>query len=53
MRIEPTISFVLSIVTTWWTPLFIVLFFAVILYALWPRNRQTFDEASKLPLRED
>jgi cytochrome c oxidase cbb3-type subunit IV len=53
MRIEPTASFLLHFVTTWWTPLFIVLFLVVIVYALWPRNRQTFDEASKLPLRED
>jgi cytochrome c oxidase cbb3-type subunit IV len=53
MRIEPAISFVSDLVATWWTPLFFVLFVAVIVYALWPRNRATFDEASKLPLRED
>lgn len=53
MRIEPTASFVYTLVTTWWTPLFVVLFLLVILYALWPRNRETFDEAAKLPLRED
>jgi cytochrome c oxidase cbb3-type subunit 4 len=53
MRIEPAVSFVSELVTTWWTPLFLVLFLAVIVYAFWPRNRAKFDEASKLPLRED
>ena len=53
MRIEPAVSFVSELVTTWWTPLFVLLFLAVLFYALWPRNRSTFDEAAKLPLRED
>ena len=53
MRIEPAVFFVSNLVATWWTPLFVVLFIAVIVYAFWPRNRATFDEASKLPLRED
>ena len=53
MRIEPAVSFVSNLVTTWWTPLFLVLFLAVVLCAFWPRNHATFDEASKLPLRED
>lgn len=53
MQIEPTASLLFNFVTTWWTPLFVVLFLLVILYALWPRNRETFDEAAKLPLRED
>ena len=53
MRIEPAVSFVANLVATWWTPLFVVLFLAVLVYAFWPRNRTTFDEASKLPLRED
>jgi len=53
MRIEPAVSFISDLVATWWTPLFIVLFLAVVAYAFWPRNRTKFDEASKLPLRED
>lgn len=53
MRIEPTASFLFNFVTTWWTPLFVALFVVVILYAFWPRNRETFDDAAKLPLRED
>jgi len=53
MRIEPAVSFISDLVATWWTPLFIALFLAVVVYAFWPRNRTKFDEASKLPLRED
>ena len=53
MKIEPIIQIVMYCVTTWWTPAFFVLFFAVLTYALWPRNRATFDAAAKMPLRED
>lgn len=40
-------------VTSLWTPLFVGIFTVVVLYALWPRNKATFDAASKMPLRED
>jgi cytochrome c oxidase cbb3-type subunit 4 len=53
MKVEPTVSFVSDLVTTLWTPLFVALFVAAVIYALWPRNRATFDHAAKLPLRED
>jgi cytochrome c oxidase cbb3-type subunit 4 len=53
MRIEPAVSLFTQLVTTWWTPAFIVLFVAVLVYALSPRNRATFDNAAKMPLRED
>jgi cytochrome c oxidase cbb3-type subunit IV len=26
---------------------------AVLVYALWPRNRERFDDAARMPLRED
>ena len=42
-----------ALIGTWWTPVFVLLFLAVVVYALWPRNRKKFDEAAKLPLRED
>jgi len=51
--IEPIIQTLMSYVTAWWTPAFLVLFFVVLAYALWPRNRATFEAAAKLPLRED
>jgi cytochrome c oxidase cbb3-type subunit IV len=32
---------------------FVALFVAVSAYALWPKNRATFDAAARLPLQED
>jgi cytochrome c oxidase cbb3-type subunit 4 len=46
-------NFVSSFVTVWWTPLFMVIFFAIVAYALWPRNKTEFDAAARMPLRED
>jgi cytochrome c oxidase cbb3-type subunit 4 len=48
-----TQSFITDLVSTWWTPVFVALFIAVLLYALWPKNRATFDEAARLPLKDD
>ena len=42
-----------DLVTTYWTPIFVAIFLAIVIYALWPRNKATFDEAARLPLRED
>ena len=54
MKLELTIdTLISSLVTIWWTPIFVALFLAVLAYAFWPRNRQTFDSAARLPLRED
>jgi cytochrome c oxidase cbb3-type subunit 4 len=46
---NPVSDFVMS----FWTPVFVGIFIAILLYALWPRNKATFDAASKMPLRED
>ncbi|HUG60505.1 MAG TPA: cbb3-type cytochrome c oxidase subunit 3 [Methylomirabilota bacterium] len=32
---------------------FFVIFLAVIVYAVWPRNKAKFDEAAQIPFRED
>ena len=40
-------------VTSFWTPVFVGLFLAIVPYALWPRNKAAFDEAARMPLRED
>ena len=40
-------------VATLWTPIFVAIFIAIVTYALWPRNKAQFDEASKMPLREE
>jgi cytochrome c oxidase cbb3-type subunit IV len=42
-----------DLVTTLWTPLFVGIFLAIVTYALWPRNKAAFDEAAKVPLREE
>jgi cytochrome c oxidase cbb3-type subunit 4 len=42
-----------DLVTTIWTPVFVAIFVAIVTYALWPRNKAGFDEAAKMPLRED
>jgi cytochrome c oxidase cbb3-type subunit 4 len=46
-------NFTSDFVTTFWTPIFVGIFLAIVTYALWPRNQASFDEASKMPLRED
>jgi cytochrome c oxidase cbb3-type subunit 4 len=42
-----------ELVTSVWTPIFVGIFIAVVTYALWPRNQAAFDEAAKMPLREE
>jgi len=42
-----------SFVATWWTPVFVAIFLAILAYALWPGNREKFSDAAKMPLRED
>lgn len=37
----------------WGLVYFVLIFLGVLVYALWPKNRQTFNEAAKMPLRED
>ena len=32
---------------------FVAIFALVLLYALWPSRKQQFDEAARIPLRED
>ena len=42
-----------DLVTTLWTPIFVGIFLAIVTYALWPRNKAAFDEAARMPLREE
>lgn len=42
-----------DIVSNFWTPLFVAAFIAIVVYALWPSNKASFDEAASMPLRED
>lgn len=38
---------------TWGLLYFVAIFLLVVAYALWPSNKAKFDEASRMPLRED
>jgi cytochrome c oxidase cbb3-type subunit 4 len=38
---------------TWGLVYFVAMFVAVLVYALNPRRKQQFDEAARLPLKED
>jgi cytochrome c oxidase cbb3-type subunit IV len=37
----------------WGSLYFALMFVAAVAYALWPSNKQRFDEAAKMPSRED
>ena len=38
---------------TWGLLYFVTVFLAVLVYALWPSRQDQFDEAARMPLRED
>ncbi|MBM3526800.1 MAG: cbb3-type cytochrome c oxidase subunit 3 [Alphaproteobacteria bacterium] len=38
---------------TWGLIYFVAVFLAVLAYALWPSRQSQFDEAARMPLRED
>ena len=38
---------------TWGLAYFVVVFLLVLVYALWPSRKKQFDEAARIPLRED
>ena len=42
-----------QLVSTLWTPIFVAIFLAIVAYALWPRNKAAFDDAARMPLREE
>jgi cytochrome c oxidase cbb3-type subunit 4 len=46
-------TFISNFITTFWTPIFVVIFLAILVYALQPCNREAFDDAARMPLRED
>lgn len=46
-------NLVSQFVLSFWTPVFVGIFLAIICYALRPRNKALFDAAAKMPLRED
>jgi cytochrome c oxidase cbb3-type subunit IV len=50
---DPTYQAVSEFAQKWGLLYFTVIFAGVMLYALWPSNRKRFDEAARIPLRED
>ncbi|HZP78853.1 MAG TPA: cbb3-type cytochrome c oxidase subunit 3 [Pseudolabrys sp.] len=38
---------------TWGLAYFVIVFVAAMAYALWPSRRAQFDQAARMPLRED
>ncbi len=50
---SPSYEFFAQIAQTWGLVYFFVLFIAVLVYALWPSRQKKFDEAARVPLRED
>ena len=38
---------------TWGLAYFVAIFLVVVVYALWPSRQKQFDEAARVPLRED
>jgi cytochrome c oxidase cbb3-type subunit 4 len=50
---DPTYKAVSELAQTWGLVYFVGIFALVLLYALWPSRKQQFDEAARIPLRED
>jgi cytochrome c oxidase cbb3-type subunit 4 len=46
-------TFFSTFIATFWTPIFVAIFLMILAYALWPGNGETFEDAAKMPLRED
>jgi cytochrome c oxidase cbb3-type subunit IV len=46
-------TFITDLITTLWTPIFVMIFLGISVYALWPGNREEFEDAARMPLRED
>ncbi len=42
-----------NFVLTFWTPIFVGIFVIILLFALWPSNKTSFDEAARIPLQKD
>jgi cytochrome c oxidase cbb3-type subunit 4 len=51
--VSPTYAFFSHLAQTWGLVYFVVLFGAVLAYALWPSRQKQFDESARIPLRED
>ena len=48
-----TYKFLANFAQTWGLLYFVIVFATVVVYALWPSNRRAFEDAARMPLRED
>lgn len=48
-----TYQFLAEFAQTWGLAYFVLIFLLVLVYALWPSRKQYFEEAARIPLRED
>jgi len=52
-EMDPTYKAVAEFAQTWGLIYFVAVFAVVVIYALWPSRKKQFDEAARIPLRED
>ena len=50
---NPTYRALAEFAQTWGLVYFVAVFLVVLAYALWPARQAQFDEAARMPLRED
>ena len=50
---SPNYAFFAHLAQTWGLVYFVAIFIAALVYALWPSRQKQFDEAARMPLRED
>ena len=50
---SPTYEFFSHLAQTWGLVYFVAIFIAVLVYALWPSRQKQFDDAARMPIRED
>jgi cytochrome c oxidase cbb3-type subunit 4 len=48
-----TYKFLAEFAQTWGLVYFVAVFVLVLAYALWPSRQRQFDEAARIPLKED
>ena len=50
---DPSYQAAAEFAQTWGLAYFVIIFGTALAYALWPSKKQQFDEAARMPLRED
>jgi cytochrome c oxidase cbb3-type subunit IV len=50
---DPTYKAVAEFAQQWGLIYFMAIFLGVLVYALWPSRKKEFDDAARIPLKED